>query len=140
VRRAARGASLVLMLVALVGCGGYYAGKYREAIGVNRAGIQSLQLGMTESEVRSIMREDVVVRYKGIQFVNPLRSEAFYLADGTAVEILLYQTELQRRYPAVEDSELTPVVFEDDRLVGWGWSYLRRNTDRYRVSVPREQR
>ncbi len=39
-----------------------------------------------------------------------------------------------------QDDELIPVVLENDRLVGVGWSYIRRMTDRYGIPAPLEQR
>jgi hypothetical protein len=140
VRNTAHGAILLLMLVALFGCSAHHAGKYRDAVAANRIGIAKLRFGMTESEVRSLMGNGEMVQYRKINLVNPWRSEAFLLADGTPVRILLYVTEQQRRYRTAEDHELTPIVFEGDQLVGWGWVYIERNTDRYRVSAPPEQR
>ena len=49
---------------------------------------------------------------------------------GTFVEILLYYTERQGANAAITNNELTPLVVEDDVLVGWGWSYLEQNADK----------
>jgi hypothetical protein len=86
------------------------------------------------------MGEGEVIRYKKIHLVDPWRSESFSLVDGTVVLILFYVTEPPRKYYRAEDHELTPIVLENDEVVGWGWSYLRRNLDRYQVSTPQEQR
>ena len=45
----------------------------------------------------------------------------------------------QRETSKAEDQSLTPIVIENGVLKGWGWSYLRRNTDRYGVTSPMEQ-
>ena len=81
-----------------------------------------------------------VVSYKRAHLVDPWRSECFFLTDGTDVCLLLYLTQPPRVPYTPDDYDLLPVVLENDRVVGWGWSYVRRKTDRYRVSVPKEQR
>jgi len=129
-----------LGLAALTACGSHYFGVYRTAISANQQAIQSLQLGMTAAAVRSAMGEGEIVRYKKIYLVDPWRTEAFLLVDGTDVHILYYVTQPPSKYYRPADDALTPVVLENDRVVGLGWSYLRRQSDRYRVSTPREQR
>lgn len=131
--------SVVLALL-LSGCSTYYYGVYRKAISENQQGLQELQLGMSSAQVLSFMGKGEIVRYKKIHLVDPWRSESFDLVDGTNVLILFYLTQPPGEYYSrIEDQELSPIVFENDELVGWGWSYLRRNTDRYGISTPREQ-
>jgi len=129
-----------LGLASTTACGSYHFEAYREAISANQQAIQSLRLGMTDAEVRSAMGEGEVVRYKKIYLVDPWRSESFLLPDGTSVRIHYYVTQPPGKYHRPADEALTPIALEDDRVVGWGWSYLRRQSDRYRVSTPREQR
>ena len=50
---------------------------------------------MSEAHVRSKMGDGDAVCHKKIQFVDPWRSEAFHLEDGTAVTILFYVTQSQ---------------------------------------------
>jgi len=131
-------ASSVALVALLTSCGGRQLGKYREGIAENQSAVQTLRLGMSPSEVRQIMGEGEVVRYKKLHLIDPWRSESFALVDGSRVLILFYVTEPPRKYYSPDDRALTPVIFENDRLVGWGWSYLRQNTDRYRITLPRE--
>jgi hypothetical protein len=97
---------------------------------------------MSSNDVNTVMKEGVLVTYRRIRLSNPWRSESFLLRDdgNTAVAILYYVTEHQRRWRTAEDHELTPVVLENDKVIGWGWSYLRRNMDRYAITTPLEQR
>ena len=85
------------------------------------------------------MGDGDVIQYKRIHFVDPWRSESFQLADGTHVLILFYLTQPSRRYSTPQDRALTPIVLENGMIAGWGWSYLRRNTDRYGVEAHKEQ-
>jgi len=132
--------SSILVLAALTACSSrHYFAIYREAIAENQGNLQQLELGMTAATVRSILGEGEIVRYKKIYLVDPWRSESFFLVDGTDVLLLFYVTQPPRKFYRAEDRDLTPIVLEHDKVVGWGWSYLRRNYERYRFSVPREQ-
>ena len=48
---------------------------------------------------------------------------------------MFYQTETRKADGAIADNELTPIVLEDGRLVGWGWIFLRQNTERYDIKL-----
>lgn len=130
-------AGLAMLTVA---CGAHYFDIYRAEIAANQQGLQNLRLGMSSDEVLALMGEGEVVRYKKIHLVDPWRTEGFALVDGTDVLLLYYLTQPPRKYYRPSDEALTPIVLEDDRVVGWGWSFLRRKSDRYQISTPREQR
>lgn len=132
-------AIVALAAVLASACGSAYQGRYRAAVAKNQRDLQRLELGMPVGEVRSLMGEGEVIRYRRIYFVDPWRSESFALVDGTEVLILYYVTQPTRKYYSAEDHELTPIVLENDHVVGWGWPYLRRSLDRYQVSAPKEQ-
>ncbi len=129
-----------LALVMLPACTRHYLRIYRTEISANQQALPKLQLGMSAESVRAAMGEGEIINYGRLYLVDPWRAEAFSLADGVEVRILFYVTQPPRKYYRPEDHELTPIVFEDDKLVGWGWSYLRQKSDRYRLSIPREQR
>lgn len=131
---------LFALLSLLPACGSHYTTLYRAGISQNQLALQDLRIGMSSADVRAVMGEGEVVRYKKMALVDPWRSEGFALVDGTEVLILFYLTQPQRKYYRAEDQELTPIVLENDKVVGWGWSYLRSNTARYRISTPLEQR
>jgi hypothetical protein len=95
---------------------------------------------MSTADVRGVMGEGESVRYKKLHLVDPWRTESFRLTDGTGVLILYYVTAPPPKVYNTTNSELTPIVLENDQVVGWGWSYLNRNMDRYQVSAPKEQR
>jgi len=124
----------------LASCGGHYFGIYREGISQNQQALQQLSLGMSSGEVRGVMGTGEVVRYGKLHLVDPWRSESFALADGSSVLILFYVTQPPRKYYSPDDRSLTPIVLEDDQVVGWGWSYLQQNYDRYRIQAPQDQR
>ena len=54
-------------------------------------------------------------------------------------EAIYYYTDINSAiYTAeevnIEKEELTPLVFEDDRLIGWGNSFLESNMNRFSIA------
>lgn len=74
----------------------------------NREAIDHLQLGRSE---------DSVVRALG----KPDMTESF-VREGLPFRVLFYRTRLHREDGRTTREETTPLVFVDDRLVGWGES------------------
>lgn len=129
---------LLVVMLATPACGGYYARLYRDEIANNRGHVNHLRIGMRTDEVHALMGEGQLVRYKGIDLQNPWRSEGFVLDDGVPAVILYYVTEKFTRDTwkwSVEQRELTPVVLENEMVVGWGWAFLERNLDRYQTKM-----
>jgi hypothetical protein len=134
------GVTVVVLLLGGCSSSGYYVRRYRAAIAQNQLALQQLELGMSASAVRATMGSGGVIQYKKVHFVDPWRSESFQLNDGTDVLLLFYLTQPARGYSKPQDQDLTPIVLENNGVVGWGWSYIGRNTDRYGIASPREQR
>jgi hypothetical protein len=55
---------------------------------------------------------------------NPYRNETLTGKDGKSYEVLYYYTELKQRDDRITDDELTPLVFHDGKLIGWGYPFL----------------
>jgi len=125
----------VVAALMLAGCGRRYYKQYHHLVTANRVHTQSLRLGMDREQVAEVMTDGAFVSYKKIQVTNPYRSEGFALEDGTPVQVLFYLTQIQRKYGRPTDEELTPLVLEHGRLVGWGWSFLEKNLERYEVKL-----
>lgn len=68
----------------------------------NREKLNELEVGMTKEQVRKIMGQP---REKGATDIR---------------EYWLYQTSNYRAYETPCWEYLTPVVFKDDRVIGWG--------------------
>ena len=74
----------------------------------NRVEISDLSMGMN--------RERVVAKLGA-----PAESEAF-TREGREVRVLFYRTQHKRSDGETTRDETTPLVFENDRLIGWGSS------------------
>ena len=102
---------VVLLSMAASGCV-YINGErvtsddWREDQRVNREMISQLDLGVTRS---------AVVEKLG----TPTDSEAF-TRDGEEVRVLFYRTQRKHSDGQTTRDEMTPVVFKNDLLVGWG--------------------
>jgi hypothetical protein len=113
----------------------------------NRGRMNLLSIGLSKREVLEIMgtRNMWVCTYGPACVVlpmlymeratNPHRTETAKASDGTALEIYFYQTDTRTADGATTDDELSPLVFENGRLAGWGWTFLRQNAERYQISV-----
>lgn len=74
----------------------------------NRVGISDLAIGMERAQVVA-------------KLGAPADSEAF-TREGEEVRVLFYRTQHKRSDGETTRDETTPLVFENDRLVGWGSS------------------
>ena len=104
-------AILILLLLSglMAGCG---AVKGLEA-SVNRRQLDKLKVGMTTNQVRRAMGK-------------PYKSE-FYGPK----QIWFYFTDWQSDGKTTMD-EMTPLIFENEILLGWGHSFLSGDVRRYR--------
>ncbi len=113
----------------------------------NRGRVNQLSVGLVRDEVLAIMGTQpqwvclggpacfILPLIYIEQATIPLRTEGADAPDGTELEIFFYQTETRKADGAITDDELSPIVLEDGRLVGWGWVYLRQNTERYDIKL-----
>jgi hypothetical protein len=67
--------------------------------------------------------------YNKLQVVSvlgdPANSETFSLTNGAAVEVLFYHTPETICRKSARDGGLMPLVFQDDRLLGYGQNYYQ---------------
>lgn len=88
-------------------------------ISENRQNLSRLNPGMTKDEIHAIMGQKIVRSYN-----NPYRTALYPASDGTRVDVFYYWTD-GTAIDGISDKELTPVVFNNGRVVGWGrefWS------------------
>jgi hypothetical protein len=111
---------ILLLSVAASGCvyinGERVSGEdWRAEQRTNRELISQLEIGMTRSAVIT-------------KLGTPADSEAF-TRDGREMRVLFYRTQWKHSDGETSRDETTPLVFEDDALLGWGnsvYADLRR--------------
>ena len=98
---------------------------------------------MTKSEVNDIMGVDrtddtdiyTIMGYKSTKSVtNPYRTEILKAKDQL-FEIWYYYTDIKRQDGAITDDELTPLVFCENKLIGWGNQFLNDNIRKYELRL-----
>ncbi len=107
------------LLLVLSGCS-----TYGTLLEENQSNILKISPGLTKKEVVEIMgtREATI---KSTHVSNPYKRDFFSL-DNDEYEILYYLT---RRYPsftAVKESQATPIVIKNGKVVGIGAEALKR--------------
>ena len=100
----------------------------------NRENLMKLSIGITKSETLQIMGTKTQ-RAETDVITNPYRSETLKGKDGGIYEVLFYYTDIKKQDGAITDDELTPLVFKDNKLMGWGWSFLNENVTKYQYQI-----
>ncbi len=101
----------------------------------NKQNLMKLTVGMTREEVMQVMGDKTVTVGMGkssVSVTNPYTRKTITTGDKE-YEVFYYYTDFQQAdYPfkkfKVLDADLTPVVFENGKLIGWGRDFLTRTT------------
>lgn len=134
---------LCVAVLALLGCTTYpTSAEFRAR---NQERLTQLQVGLGRAEVLEKMGTGLTIvcdrpllecgHHALVPRANPFRTEASTTKDGTSLEVLFYYTDMKSADGGVTDDELTPLVLENGVFVGWGWSFLESNVDRYEIRV-----
>ena len=97
----------------------------------NNTKIMTLQPGMTPEQV-----VEHIGPSSNSRVPNPVRSEVYPAGDDTFRAFFFY-TGTGYVYSIV-DSDLMPVVFKNERLDGWGWSYWNSTVTQYNIRIGNE--
>lgn len=93
---------------------------------LNRGNLKGLSVGMTKEQAMAIMGTRTFRDDDDDDFVvpNPYRSESYQALDGTMYELLSYYTDLNKSDSKLSKDEMTPLIFENGKLIGWGWVFV----------------
>lgn len=95
---------------------------YRTLISRNLININKLSLGMTRKEVEHIMGSMQASTHDSV-VANPYKVEPMRVGESQ-YEVLYYLTRKYPPFTPIKDSQATPVILKDGRVVGWGWGNL----------------
>ncbi|MBN1493748.1 MAG: DUF3192 domain-containing protein [Candidatus Omnitrophica bacterium] len=102
----------------------------------NRSNLIKLQPGMPKVQVVSIMGTTTAEDFdeSGTYAINnPYKTETLE-GKKKLFEVLYYHTELKERDRSLDNEELTPLVLCDNKLLGWGWPFLREIVQKYEIT------
>ena len=135
---------LLALVVLISGCATV---SMSTATAPNRENLLKLSIGMDKAKVIEIMGNksfDVQVRqYVGVlgrsantnlAITNPYRSEILQGKDKT-LEVIYYVTDVKKEGIVITDDALTPLVFDNGKLIGWGWSFLQDNIQKHEIRM-----
>jgi hypothetical protein len=103
----------------------------------NRRNLLKLSVGMTKEEATAIMGHKSGGGIFGEPTVNsPYKSEILQGEERT-FEVLYYYTDVKKvayivNPATITDNELTPLVFDNGKLIGWGVSFLE-DVKKYKI-------
>jgi hypothetical protein len=107
----------------------------------NRAALNRLTVGMPRESVVALLGTEEVKAsafFEGIKVItNPFRTETLLSGDGSKTfEVLFYYTsEDQASDITITERDLTPLVVEDGKLKGWGWTFVKQIAKLYDIDV-----
>jgi len=91
----------------------------------NLENIAKLSIGMTKEDVLNVMgTETIRDDYRKRIYPNPWKTETVLDENKNIHLVIFYYTDVKNSDGQITDDELTPLVFHEDILKGWGWSYL----------------
>ncbi|MFC1678081.1 DUF3192 domain-containing protein [Planctomycetota bacterium] len=117
---------VLLLCIGLVGC----VSSLEKTRTRNRGNLLKLSVGMTKQQVVEIMGTGSAGgRFGETRVNNPYKSEIIQ-PGATQYEVLYYYTDLDSViYSAnpsfITDKDLTPLIFDDGILIGWGKEFLK---------------
>lgn len=95
-----------------------------------------LRMGLSRAQVEALLGKEVVIgyslideqsgQYKPLTVANPQRSEVTSKNNKT-YSIDYYLIGIKVADDKTSDDELVPLTFQNDRLIGIGWDFLRKN-------------
>jgi len=122
--------TLMILIILLVGCASLDQVRTK-----NRENLVRLSIGMPKSEVLQVMGAETITVDTGNQINNPYRVETLKGKDGQVYEVLFYYTDVKKIDYAITDDELTPIVIENGKVIGWGWGFLNDNVTKYKYQI-----
>lgn len=128
----------ILVFIISFACGCASASTQVKTIDVadkNHSKLMKLALGMSKQEVLAVMGTDQASAkcwFVDIKIDNPYKNEILqgYIKK---FEILYYYTNSHDTDCNIDESDLTPMVFENGKLLGWGQNFFKSIKMKYSI-------
>jgi len=129
---------LILMVGSLfVGCANMKSIQQIQA--QNRTNLNLISLGDSKEKVFQIVGTEtfnnvVDGTVSGTTINNPYKTETL-VENGKTYEVVFYYTQTLKNDRVITNDELTPIVFYEGKVVGYGWLFVKDNIQRYQVDI-----
>lgn len=125
---------VVLIMATLTGCRATTLSQVRFE---NKRKLSNIRLGMSEQEVLKIMGTKPIKAYsRGGEEIgiinNPYKSEIIEREEHK-LKVLYYYTQIRHSDGVIGLDELTPLVIEDEKLIGVGWGSFEDIAKKYKM-------
>jgi len=121
----------LILLVSLFCSCGIATRNFRD---MNRRNILKLSIGMEKADVSRVMGVRQIRDLQLGTVTNPYKSEIFRV-EKKIFEIWYYYTDRTVADGMMSNGELTPVVFENEKLVGWGMGFFQDLVKKYEIKI-----
>ena len=128
----------VLLLSGMFICGCASTGsmiKITDAASNNRINLSKIAIGMDKEQVMDIMGNEPIQAkccFWKVPIANPYKTEILQ-GQNKSFEVLYYFTDAPDTDCKISEDNLTPLVFLDGDLIGWGDSFMRELTVKYGI-------
>jgi hypothetical protein len=152
-----KGCVILLLYLGLCGCAPLLVGaavgtemgaskkSLAEVTALNNERLSMLPYGFSKKGILSIMGTTPFYAYrseiakgktitKQVTIPNPYRSENL-TGNGRTFEVVYYATDDKNKDNLISDDDLTPLVFEDGKLIGWGWVFWQGKAQKYEIKL-----
>ena len=105
---------------------------------MNKEKLNELEIGMYENVVLMIMGSKTIkIESAPFTIENPFKTE-IYSNDVNVYKILYFYTDLVKSDGFITDEELTPIIFKNNKLIGWGRDVWKKivNTNEFIDPIP----
>jgi len=105
----------------------------------NRTNLNLISLGDSKEKVFQIVGTEtfnnvVDGTVSGTTINNPYKTETL-VENGKTYEVVFYYTQTLKNDRVITNDELTPIVFYEGKVVGYGWLFVKDNIQRYQVDI-----
>ncbi len=134
------GYCILVICMTLQGCASFHwAVSDSDVARQNKTRLEKLSTGMSKADALRLMGTQAqkarTVYYEygnqwefpmdDLEIRNPYKVEVMKGKENKSYEIVYYYTTVKKLDGAIADDELTPLVFENERLIGWGDRFLK---------------
>lgn len=106
----------------------------------NRQNLLRLTVDMKKSDALTLMASPAAEDFDTTgtyTLNNPYRSEIIK-GKGKVFEVIYYHTDVEQADRILTKKELTPLIFQDNLLIGWGWVFLKSIAEQFEITLEEE--